>query len=612
MGPHLGCYGDAYAHTPHLDRFAGGSVRYTRAFATAPVCSPARSCLITGLYATSLNTQNLRSRFPIPAQFHGFPSYLRRLGYFCSNQVKTDYNTRREPDLIRESWDVCSPQAHWRQRAPGQPFFSVINLEETHQSRASVWSFEQFERELGRRLAPGQRHDPERAPVPPYYPDTPTARRTLARYYDCITAMDLEVGRILGELEADGLAHSTIVFFFSDHGQGLPRGKRTLYDSGLHVPLLIRFPDRFQSLAPAAPGAAIDRLVSFVDFAPTVLSLAGAALPAYLQGHAFLGAAAGPPRRYVFGARDRVDEAYDLSRSVRDARFLYVRNYQPHRSLNQPEGYSDQADLRREIRRLAVAGELDAVQLAYAGPTKPLEELYDTQVDPQQIHNLAASPGHRATLENLRHQLRQWQLESLDLGFLPEWDAWARSRDRTLWEMAQDPKAYDLPRILAAADVVGRLGAGPAQLELLGYRDSAVRFWAAVGLRAAVTLDRSVADPARAALRTALSDAALPVRIEAAASLAALGEVEPALTVLSRELEGADLDAALQAARALQELGSQARPALPAIQRTLARAAARQQEDPYLYLYFSLAPLVSLLAPEHEAAQAGQPRTHTP
>ncbi|MBI4326357.1 MAG: sulfatase, partial [Chloroflexi bacterium] len=398
LSPNLGCYGDAYARTPQLDAFARQSVRYTRAFATAPVCSPARSCLITGLYATSLGTQRLRSQFPIPNQVRGFAALLRQGGYFCSNNVKTDYNLRGEPAFIRDCWDECSPQAHWRGRRPGQPFFAVFNLMTTHQSRVSVWPQKQFEKEIGSQLAPEERHDPAKAALPPFYPDTPEARRAWARYHDCITAMDKEVGRLLQQLAQDGLGGDTVVFFYGDNGMGLPRGKRCLFDTGLQVPLLVRFPEKFRSLAPGALGGATDRLVSFVDFAPTVLSLGGANVPDHMQGAAFLGPVAGAPREFVFGARDRVDEAFDLSRSVRDGRFLYIRNFMPHFSWMPPEGYSDASAFRRELKRLAAEGKLGAGPLTYAASRKSLEELYDTDVDPHQIHNLAASPAHHATL----------------------------------------------------------------------------------------------------------------------------------------------------------------------------------------------------------------------
>jgi arylsulfatase A-like enzyme len=252
--PDLGCYGDNYARTPHLDALAREGLRYTHAFATASVCSPARSCLITGMYATSLGTQRLRSQFPVPPNVRGFPALLREAGYYTCNNVKTDYNMRDEAAFIRDCWNECSPRAHWRGRRPGQPFFAVFNIMTTHQSRLSVWPQAEFESEVGAKLTPEERHDPARVPLPPYYPDTPEARRAWARYHDCITVMDKEVEALLRELAADGLADDTIVFFYGDNGMGMPRGKRCLWDTGLRVPLLIRFPERFRGLAPAAPG----------------------------------------------------------------------------------------------------------------------------------------------------------------------------------------------------------------------------------------------------------------------------------------------------------------------------------------------------------------------
>jgi N-sulfoglucosamine sulfohydrolase len=589
MNCQLGCYGDPYAETPNLDRLASQGVRYTRAFATAPVCSPARSCLITGLYATTLGTHNLRSRFPLPRAAGGFPALLRAAGYYCTNNVKTDYNTSDEPALIAASWDESSPKAHWRTRKPGQPFFAVFNCMETHQSR----TFEAHEAMLSKRLKSAERRDPAKAPLPPYYPDTPAARRTVARFYDGIGIMDRDhAGRLLRELEEDGLAENTIVFFFGDNGMGMPRGKRTLYDAGLRVALIVRFPKAHAAWAPAAPGGTTDRPVSFVDFAPTVLSLAGLPAPPHLQGIAFLGPAARPPRDATFGARDRVDEAFDLSRSVRDGRYLYLRNYMPHLSPNQPEFYSNQASLRREIASLAEQGKLDAVQRSYGGPHKPLEELYDVEADPHQVRNLAHQPEHKATRTALRRRLRAWILETRDLGFLPESEMVRRCDGAAPFDMARRPDAYPLERILEAAEQVGQADARPRQQALLRDTDPAVRYWAAVGLHA---LGKQ-ADAARDALADALRDDSPCVRIEAAAALAGLHDdpCPPTLDVLARELRSDRKDVALRAARALQLLGEKARPALPAMEAALAEAKA-DPGDPALFIRFALEPAVATL-----------------
>jgi N-sulfoglucosamine sulfohydrolase len=586
MSPHLGSYGDADARTPHLDAFARTAVRYTHAFATAPVCSPARSTLITGMYATTLGTQRLRSQFPVPGEIRAFSALLREAGYYCSNRVKTDYNVADEAKFIGDAWDESSERAHWRGRKPGQPFFAVFNFMTTHQSRTSVWPQDEFEREVGDRLRPEERHDPARLSLPPYYPETEEARRAWARYYDCITLMDREVADRLAELDADGLAEDTIVFFYSDHGMGMPRGKRLLHDSGLHVPLLIRFPEKWRHLAPAAPGTTTDRLVSFVDFAPTVLSLCGVPIPAHMQGVPFLGAAEGAPRDHVYGARDRVDEVFDLSRSVRDGRWLYIRNFMPHLSWMPPEWYSDGSTFRRELRRLAAEGRMDAAQLTYASPRRPLEELYDTRVDPHQITNLASVAEHEETLERLRRALRSWQMETRDAGFLTEPQVWERLRDgETPLTLARDENRYGLSRLLDVAGLVGRVDALARQIELLSDPDDGIRYWAVMGLNAA---GPAVA-PARALLRARLRDEAAVVRIEAAPALAHLGEGQDALRVLAEALTSREPEVALHAARSLELLGRRSDPLRPVMRETLAWAAAGEATDDILmFIRFSL------------------------
>jgi arylsulfatase A-like enzyme len=557
--PWLGFCGQPYATTPNLDRLAREGVHYTNAFATAPVCSPCRYAIITGTYATSYGTQRLRSQFAIPDTLHGFPSHLRQAGYFCTNNVKTDYNTIAEKRLVAESWDECSAKAHWRHRPAGRPFFAVFNLMETHQSRV-------FEQTPEPKLDPSQRHDPARAPLPPYYPDTPTARRTMARVHDCITAVDLHAGRILAELEQDGLKDDTIIFFWPDHGQGIPRGKRTLWDTGLKVPLVVRFPEKYRHLAPAAPGSTCDRLLYLMDLGPTLLSIAGLPMPGAMQGQAFLGSAAGAPRACVFGARDRVDEVAELSRSVRGQRYLYVRNFMPDLSWNQPETYSDQLELRREITRLAGEGQLNAAQLTYAGPTKPDEALYDTQSDPWQMRNLAADPAHAAVLTRMRKTLHNWQLETRDLGLIHESEA-ARmcAGGQVLHEVARSDASYALGRVLDTAERVGEAGQVDTFAGRLVDTDPTVRYWAALGLRVA----GRAALAAKPALVKACQDKSAAVRIEAAGVLVTQDADPRAINVLVAAIRGDDEHARLHAARTLQMLGEKSRPALPALRLAL-------------------------------------------
>ncbi|MFO8012066.1 MAG: sulfatase-like hydrolase/transferase [Phycisphaerae bacterium] len=573
LSPALGCYGDSYARTPNLDALAADGVRYTNAFASAPVCSPARSCLITGVFASSLGTMHLRSAYPIPDVIRAWPGALREAGYYTTNNVKTDYNTSDEPRLIDEAWDDCSAKAHWRGRKPGRPFFAVFNHMVSHQSRSMVWPREKFLEEVQSQLSEDEIHDPAEAPVPPYYPDTPLVRRVLARFYDCVTVLDHQVGRLLDQLEEDGLADDTIVFFYGDHGNGMPRHKRAVLDSGMKVPLIIRFPEKYAHLAPAKPGGTVDRLVSFVDFPRTVLSLLGMDAPDYMQGAAFLGAHEGAPRTYVYGHRDRVDEAYDLCRSVRDARYLYIRNYMPHISYHQPSAWPGQGEIRDEISRVAAEGDLTPPERHYAGPTKPPEELYDCQADPLNLKNLVGDAGRAGTLERLRREHRRWVLASRDVGFLPECEIRRRSEGTTPQEMARDPHVYPLGTILEAADLVGR-GAGKrdALLANLQHADPAVRFWAVIGLR---NLGED-AKPAARALEKALADASAPVRIEAAGALAELGKAKDAVAALTKELAGESQSAVLRACRTLELMGQTARPAAGAVRAVLATDHAKQ------------------------------------
>ncbi len=571
VSPYLGCYGDPYATTPNLDRLAGQGIVFTNAYATAPVCAPSRSCLITGVYATSTGTQHLRSEVPLPARIEPFPKLLRANGYYCSNNYKEDYNFTDS-----SIWDDSSHTAHWRNRRAYQPFFSVFNIMTTHQGQING-SDQAFFDKYGSQLDENERHKPEALPLPPYYPDTPMVRKIWARYYDLITIMDKQVGDLLAQLEGDGLADDTIVFFFSDHGLGLPRFKRTLYDSGLHVPLMVRFPPRYQHLAPLPAGSRTDQLVSFVDFAPTMLSLVALpVLPETMQGEPFLGPLRTTPRKYIYGASSRVDEVYEMSRCVRGKRFKYIRHFMPHLPYVQPSEYPDRAEIMQEFRRLVKAGALIGPQEALWQPTKPLEELYDTQADPHEIHNLAHSPAFAEELSHMRHELRSWMLETRDTGLLPEAEMHIRAAGTTVYDMAQNPNDYAMVPIMTTAELVGQ---GPQTLPLLKTAlldpDSAVRYWAAVGLEAL----GSDAAPAADALQEALGDPSPNVRFVAAGVLCRLGRCSEALPVLAKGLRDPRETVVLHAARTLESIGEKACPARR--QMELARQQCKNLDGTY-------------------------------
>ena len=427
MSPDLGCYGDSEARTPNLDRFASEGARFSNAFSISGVCAPSRSALITGMYPTSIGTHHMRSQGVPPPDVKCFTEYLRAAGYYCSNNVKTDYNF--DPPLT--AWDESSRKAHWRGRAEGQPFFSVINFTVTHESRIRAEP-ERFAR-LTAALTPEDRHDPAKAQLPPYYPDDPIVRRDWANYYDLITAMDYKVGELLAQLEEDGLADNTIVFFYGDHGRGLPRAKRWVYDSGMRVPLMIRWQGKIK------PGTVRDDLVSFVDFGATVLSLAGVKIPSYIQGQAFLGEQAAPPRDYVYAARDRMDETYDIIRAVRDKKYKYIRNFEPGKPYVQFIWYMEQMPTMQVMREYNKFGKLKGPEKLHFLPTKPVEELYDVTVDPHEVNNLADSPDHQDVMKRMRAALENWMKDTGDLGLIPEDELKERMRPGGEWQVTAAP-----------------------------------------------------------------------------------------------------------------------------------------------------------------------------
>jgi N-sulfoglucosamine sulfohydrolase len=411
ISPRLGSYGDTVARTPVLDRLARQGVRFTRMFDVSGVCAPSRAALITGVYPTAIGADHMRtshkgvpgvSPYEVvpPPHVRPFTELMRAAGYFTTNNAKTDYQFSAPPT----AWDENGRTAHWKHRPAGMPFFSIFNLETTHESQ--VWD----------RAKDPAAFAPEHVLLPPYLPDTPVVRRDVARLYGNIAVMDREVGEILAELDEAGLADETIVIFYSDNGGPLPREKRQVLDSGTHVPFIMRLPGG------AHAGETFDDLASFVDIPATILSLAGVEAPAWMQGRPFWGEQKAPPRDYVFAARDRLDEVYDAQRAVRDRRFLYVRNYRPDTAAYLDLAYRKQMGIMQELLRLRDAGELDPVQSRWFAAPRPAEELYDTVVDPYQVHDLGADPAYRGRVERMRAVLEEWVKGNHDDPLRPESD----------------------------------------------------------------------------------------------------------------------------------------------------------------------------------------------
>jgi uncharacterized sulfatase len=485
ISPDLGCYGDSYAVSPNIDKLASEGVRYNNVYSHSGVCAPTRSGIITGMYPTTIGTHHMRCKGVPPAYVKCFSEYLRAAGYYCTNNSKTDYQFDPPPS----AWDQSSRKAHWRGRTEGQPFFAVFNFTTSHESQIRNRSKNMLKRLAA--LGP-DKHDPAKAVLPPYYPDTPAVRKDWAQYYDVITLMDKQVGDILKQLEDDGLADNTIVWFWGDHGRGLPRGKRWIYDSGLRVPLVVRVPNKLRELAmpgnPDAvkPGTVNDDLVAFIDFAPTMLSLAGIEIPQHIQGRAFLGAQKADPRVYIFAARDRMDEAYDLIRAVRDKRYKYIRNYMWHLTRGQDINYMNQMPTMQEMRRLNAEGKLKGPQKQYFEETKPVEELYDTQSDPHEVNNLAGNPEYEKVLERMRKVHKKWVKETGDIGLIPEpeFDEMKRPGGKyqqtaepvfwsPKWQPGRDARRVTIACPTAGASIVYRItGGGAGRTDWKLYRKS--------------------------------------------------------------------------------------------------------------------------------------------
>ena len=434
MSPRAGASGDAVAVTPNTDQLAREGVRYTRVFTTAGVCAPSRAAMVLGMHQVATGTQHMRTSsrpeggylaVP-PPDVKAYPELLRRAGYYTYTDTRLDYQFSRAfagsgPFSI---WDAeNATTGGWRGRDPGEPFFGQRNFLVSHESGVfrQLGSWPNNRRHFMTQLYRWQNFgwvddvvDPADVPLPPYYPDTPTARTDVARHYNNIAAMDREVGEILQALEADGLKDSTIVIWTSDHGDGLPRAKRELHDSGIHVPMIVRWPERYRPRG-VQPGSVDDRLVSAVDFAPTILGFAGVEPPEYLQGESFVAS----DRQYVFASRDRIDAIADRQRAVRDERYKYIRSWYPAQEEGHPLAYRDDIDMVQEMRAMFEAGELDADQRRWFEPVGE-ERLYDLESDPHELRNLAADPAHAGTLSRLRTALEMWMANIGDLGDVPE------------------------------------------------------------------------------------------------------------------------------------------------------------------------------------------------
>ena len=570
--PSLGCYGDPDAVTPHLDQFAAQSIRFTNVFSVHPCCSPSRSCLATGVYPTRLGTFQHRGKMWVePGLVQCLPALLRAAGYYTFNgskggRYKLDYNFEPKD----QPWDkIGSKEIEWRNRKPGQAFFGQINIFCTHQSQYGLDVTKH--KEMIPQPDWARVHDPAKVHVPPYHPDTPAIREIWRQYHDRVTQMDGEFAAILDMLKSDGLADDTIVFFFGDNGHGIPGGKVWIWDQGVHVPLIVRIPKKWQHLVTVNPGTGNEKLVSFLDFTPTVLTLASVPIPGDKQGVAFLGPQASSARTYVYAARDFHDNAdFDTSRMVRDNRFHYIHNFMPHIGWDAILYSWQRAPAMLDSwRQQAADGKLlgNTREACFWRKTKPVEELYDTQQDPWQMRNLADDPQYHPVVKRLRAACERWMVENRDLGLLSQYELYRRSEKDSPYAMGLDPQRNPVQRLLAAANLAGRRdpAALPALLVLLKDDDCAIRRWGLIGLLAL----REKAAPATAAVLSALADSSPDVRLTAAEALFELQHGAAALPILIKLLTHASGIIRNETLLALCRIGKPAEAVLPHLDKAL-------------------------------------------
>lgn len=481
----IGCYGDENARTPVIDRLAGDGVRFTNAFSTGTVCSPSRTAIITGVKTYQTGTGNHRSKYAVPDYIRGFPYYLQESGYYTTNNVKTDYNVANESEYIAEAWNESSNKAGWWGRKPGQPFFAVFNFAESHQSRTMTEPYDWYQENVLEHLTPEERIGENEFDMPPFYRDSPEMRKQFARVYNSIKLTDNRIGELLDRLETDNLKDSTIVFFFADHGEGMPRGKTNGINYGYRVPFVVWFPEMYKHLSPwGTAGVVTDELVDFTDLAPTLISLAGGEIPDHMEGRPFLGKERAEPVDHLILSSDRADNGIDMVRTVTDGRFVYSRNYMPYINEVRYIRYMEIGEIKQHMRTDLSENRLNPLQTSLFEP-RPAEFLFDIENDLWETRNLAGDAQYQNVLKKMREQLQKEILRSRDVMLLPEYEIALLSDTTTAYEYRLESDQYPVAKIYESASLSGFRGTEIAQkqVELLSDDHPVVRYWAMVGLR---------------------------------------------------------------------------------------------------------------------------------
>lgn len=444
---------------------------------------------------------------------HGFPKYLKEHGYYVTNNSKTDYNILNAKHFVSETWDESSENAGWWNRKPGQPFFAVFNFNDSHQSRTMTAPYAEYQKNVLDLLGPEERIAAEQINLPPFYHGSPGMRKQFARVYNSISLTDKKIGALLERLERDRLLDSTIIFFFADHGEGIPRGKTNGINLGYRVPLVIWFPTIYRNLSPWGVQTVSSELISFEDLAPTLVSLAGVTPPKHMKGRILLGNQRSPKATTIELSSDRSDNGIDMVRSITDGRFIYSRNYLPFMPELRYVNYMEISEIMQIIRNDLSAGNLNALQKGLFEP-RPAEFLFDVSHDPWETNNLSKNLAYQSILASMRNDLDKRVLESRDVMFLPE--STMKQLKETPYEFRMDSEQYPLEEIYEAAKLSGFAGNDVAlkQVKLLSHAQAVVRYWAIVGLR---SQPRKIQQKHLEIVKTAMKDNYAPVKITAAA-----------------------------------------------------------------------------------------------
>lgn len=566
----IGCYGNSAAKTPNIDKLAKEGVRFTNAFSTGAVCSPSRTAIITGVKTYCTGTGHHRSAFPVPAFMKGFPYYMQQAGYYTTNGGKTDYNIKNESGYIKEAWNESGgDKAGWWSRKPGQPFFTVVNFNASHQSNTMTNPYAQYEKAVWANLGEQERIADDAFEMPPFYHDSPEMRKEMARVYNSLSLTDKRIGELLDRLKKDHLMDSTIIIFYGDHGEGIPRGKTNGISFGFRVPFVIWFPEMYKHLSPWGTGVVTDELIDFTDLAPTMLSLAGRQQPEYMTGRAFMGNQRQVPPKYLYLSSDRSDNGLDMVRAVTDGHYFYARNLMPFVPQLRYIRYMEVGAIKQIMRSDLEKGVLNPLQKSLFEP-RPAEFLFDTKTDPWETKNLAPDKNEQERLRNMRHAYEKEVVARRDVMLLPEGEMEAISNSgNNPYEYRLNDAAYPIKEIFSIAAISGFRGVPKflkQQLNCLKDRNKIVRYWAVTGLRSEPieSLKDHVSE-----IEALLSDPYPPVAVTAAAVLYELNKSSKAVGCLKKHILGDNQYWALMGVNFLLYTNHDKKPFVEAVQQCL-------------------------------------------